>query len=288
MPGELELLRWIWKRVGGRRGKIVVDSGDDCAVLRIGRKDVLFKIDSVIEGVHFRKRDPLDGVGHKALARPLSDIAAMGGVPTAAIAALVMPCSMTQREARRIYLGMERLRVPIVGGDIASHRGPLSISVAVLGEMGGVKPVLRRGARVHDIIAVTGRRLGGSLENGRHLRFKPRLREGRLLATRYHAHAMIDISDGLVRDVAHLCEASGLGAMLTERLIGTTDVNAALYDGEDYELLVALRRPDALRAAKAGLVRWLGAFTRAPGIQLYGRDGVRRSLVVRGWEHPLG
>ncbi len=278
MSGELELLRWIWKRIGKRAGSIVVDSGDDCAVLRVGRENVLFKIDSVIEGVHFRKSDPLQWVGHKALARPLSDIAAMGGVPTAAIVALIMPRTMTQAQARKIYLGMEKLRVPIVGGDISSHRGPLTISVSVLGEMRGVKPVLRSGARPGDAIVVTGRRLGGSLKSGHHLRFEPRLREGRALAKR--AHAMIDISDGLVRDLAHICEASGVGARLHAGSLGR-DLRGALYDGEDYELLAAV--PE-----RTSVARTIGVILAQPGIELEYPSGDVTRIAIRGWEHRLG
>lgn len=277
MAGELDLLRWIHKRVGSRGGRIVVDSGDDCAVLRIGREDVLFKTDSVIEAVHFRARDPLAWVGHKALARPLSDVAAMGGVPLAAVAAMMMPRSVTMRQAREIYRGMERLGVPVVGGDIATHRGNLAISVSVLGEMRGAKPVLRSGARAGDALVVTGTRLGGSLASGRHLRFTPRLREGRLLATRLRAHAMIDISDGLVRDLAHVCEASGVGAAIVRM------TRAALYDGEDYELLAALAPADAVRAERAGVARPIGLFV--PGPPLVTMDG--DVLPVRGWEHRL-
>ncbi|HKS15709.1 MAG TPA: AIR synthase related protein, partial [Planctomycetota bacterium] len=91
MSGELELLKWIHARLGRRRGPVVVDSGDDAAVLQVGRERLLFKVDSVVEGVHFARGTPPEKIGYKALARPLSDIAAMGGVPVAAIVAAVLP-----------------------------------------------------------------------------------------------------------------------------------------------------------------------------------------------------
>jgi len=272
--GELALLSWIRRRIGKRDGRIVVDSGDDCAVIRFGREDVLFKTDSVVEGVHFTARDPRPWVGHKALARPLSDVAAMGGLPVAAVAAMMMPRTMTQAQARAIYRGMERLGVPVVGGDVTTHPGRLAISVSVIGEMRGVKPVLRSGARPGDVLVATGDRFGGSLASGRHLRFTPRLAEGRRLAAT--AHAMIDVSDGLVRDLAHVCESSGVGAMLFADQIPCRDLNAALYDGEDYELLAAVPPPGA-----RGL-RTIGMFVRGSGVWMGGRR-----LPVRGYEHQL-
>jgi thiamine-monophosphate kinase len=217
-------------------------------------------------------------VGHKALARPLSDVAAMGGVPVAAVAAMMMPRTMTQAHARAIYRGMERLRVPVVGGDVTTHAGKLAISVSVVGEMRGVKPVRRSGARPGDLLVATGHRFGGSLKSGHHLRFTPRLAEGRLLATKYRAHAMIDVSDGLVRDLAHLCDAGGVGAMLFADLIPCRDLRSALYDGEDYELLAAVAPADA----PVPIAHCIGMFVRGSGVWM----GAQR-LPVRGYEHKL-
>ncbi|MGH7337969.1 MAG: FAD-dependent oxidoreductase, partial [Myxococcota bacterium] len=115
-----------------------------------------------------------------------------------------------------------------------------------------------------DVVVATGEWFGNSLETGRHLRFSPRLTEGRLLATKYGAHAMIDVSDGLVRDLGHICEASGVGAHIFPDAIPCRDLEAALYDGEDYELLAALSPAQARRAA--GLVRVIGMFVNGRGV----------------------
>ncbi|MBI4564426.1 MAG: thiamine-monophosphate kinase [Planctomycetes bacterium] len=289
MSGELELLKWIRARLGRRSRRILVDSGDDAAVLRIGRASVLFKVDSVIESVHFTARDPLEKVGFKALARPLSDIAAMGGIPLAALSAVALRRGMSLADAKRLVRGMERLEVPVVGGDVSAHEGPLVLSVSVLGEMRGVRPVLRRGARNGDLLLVTGP-LGGS-RRGRHLVFPPRLREGRLFATRLRVHAMIDISDGLARDLGHLCQASGVGADLEEASIpvspGAT-LHEALHAGEDYELLVAADARTARRIEREGAAVAIGRFRAGRGIRLVGRDGASRSIEPRGYEHRFG
>jgi thiamine-monophosphate kinase len=288
MSGELELLKWIHARLGRGRGPIVVDSGDDAAVLRFGRERLLFKVDSVVEGVHFTRGTPPGKIGYKALARPLSDIAAMGGVPVAALAAVVLPRSWTLARAKRLQKGMERLGVPVVGGDIATHRGPLMVSVSVLGDMKGAAPVLRKGARPGDLLVVTGP-LGGSIR-GRHLTFPPRLAEGRLFATRLRVHAMIDISDGLARDLGHLCEAGGVGADLMAPRIpvarGST-LKGALRDGEDYELLAAADPATAwkIERARKGII--IGRIRPDAGIRLVDADGSARAIDPRGFEHQF-
>lgn len=287
MSGELELLKWIHARLGRRRGAIVVDSGDDAAVLKFGRERILFKVDSVVEGVHFERGTPPEKIGYKALARPLSDIAAMGGIPVAALAAAVLPRSWPLAQAKRLQKGMERLGVPVVGGDISTHPGPLSLSVSVIGDMKGAAPVLRKGARPGDVLMVTGP-LGGSIR-GKHLDFKPRLEEGRLFATRLRVHAMIDISDGLALDLWRLCKASGVGAEMD--WIPMTDgstIEGALQDGEDYELLVAAPPATARRIEREQRAIPFGRI-RA-GRRIRGRFDVLGMTDIKksGFVHKLG
>ena len=288
MSGELELLEWIHGRLGRRGGAIVVDSGDDAAVLKFGRERLLFKVDTVVEGVHFRRGTPPEKIGYKALARPLSDIAAMGGVPVGALAAAVLPRSWPLDRAKRLQKGLERLRIPIVGGDIATHRGPLSLSVSVIGDMKGVEPVLRSGARPGDLLVVTGT-LGGSIR-GKHLVFKPRLLEGRLFATKSRVHAMIDISDGLARDLGHLCDASGVGAEIAAPRVpvarGST-LAGALHDGEDYELLAAADADAAWSIERAGAGTIIGRILPGRGLWIVSTNGVRVPLKPLGFEHRL-
>ena len=298
---ELDFLRWIRRRVGRRGGRILVDTGHDAAVLRFGSSDVLFKTDSVIDGVHFESATARpEEIGHKAIARCLSDIGAMGGLPNFAVVAMMVPRNANQRYLRRIYVGMERtgrkFGTSIVGGDFTTHAGKLAITVALLGEARGVAPVRRSGAKAGDRIGVTGA-LGGSIL-GKHLRFTPRVKEGRRLAQRYGVSAMIDVSDGLATDLRHLCEESGVGAVLDEARVpvaaaarrlsrkdGRTPLAHALSDGEDYELLYAAS-PERAKAIEAvGLGRTLGEIVDAAGLYLRRRRGPLEEITVRGWEH---
>jgi len=314
--GELALLRWIRARLGRRDGRILVDSGDDAAVLRFGRSQVLFKTDSVIDGVHFDSRTARpEAIGHKAIARCLSDVAAMGCAPSFAVVAMMIPRQAREAYIRRVMLGLERtaraFRTSIVGGDIAGHRGKLALSVALLGETRGRPPVRRGGARVGDALLVTGP-LGGSIL-GKHLRFTPRVREGLELNRRFKLHAMIDLSDGLATDLGHLCEESGVGAVVREsqlpiapaarrlaRKDGVSPLRHAISDGEDYELLFAIPRAEAPKVVRSGLGRVIGeigppprrsggGFGRAGGpakaVSLLRRDGRLEPLPQSGWEH---
>ena len=299
--GELGFLRWIRERIGRRGGRIVVDTGHDAAVVRFGKSDVLFKTDGVIDGVHFdsAKARP-EEIGHKALARCLSDIGAMGGLPSFAVVAMMVPRNADERYLRRIYVGMERTAkrfgTSIVGGDFSTHAGKLAITVALLGEARGVDPVRRSGARPGDRIGVTGP-LGGSIL-GKHLRFTPRVKEGRRLAQRFGVSAMIDLSDGLATDLRHVCDESRVGAVLDERRVPVsaaarrlsrkdrrTPLSHALADGEDYELLYAASPERAARIAAAGLGRTIGEVVEARGVFLRRSGGRLEEILERGWEH---
>lgn len=294
---ELDLIRWIRGRIGKRAGRIVVDSGDDAAVLKGGRGHLLFKTDSVIDGVHFDSRTAKpEEIGHKAIARCLSDIGAMGCYPTFAVVAMMIPRNAREAWIKRLITGLERTArrfdTAVVGGDVASHAGKLAITVALLGETRGLQPVRRSGARVGDAIAVTGP-LGGSIL-GKHLRFTPRVREGIELNRRFEIHSMIDLSDGLATDLGHLCEESRVGAVVEEARIPITPqarrleglpLDHALFDGEDYELLFTLPPTEAVRVEKAGRGKVIGRISAADGIYLRSRSGDLREVQRRGWEH---
>lgn len=234
------------------RADVVVGPGDDCAVVRPAagaRYDYLLKSDPVIEGVHFTPDVPGAAVGHKALARVLSDIAAMGGGPLWALVNLVAPVATSVARVAGIYSGLSRLarrwRMAIVGGDLTS--GPrLEAHVFGVGRVPRGQAVLRSGARSGDYLFVTGA-LGGS-RRGKHLAFQPRLAEGRWLQSRHWATAMIDVSDGLATDLRHLIRQSRVGAELfltsiplasaIKKLASRrTALRHAFCDGEDYELL---------------------------------------------------
>ena len=225
---------------------VIIGAGDDCAVVRLpgeaGQLQLL-KTDCVIEGVHYPPDTSPERVGWKALCRPLSDIAAMGGRPLHALVTLALPGSATLAYARAIYTGLgcaaERFGVRIVGGETARSPTAAFVSVALTGTPGPGGTVVRSGGEPGHVVYVTGR-LGGSFASGKHLDFVPRLAEAQWLVSRFPVSAMMDLSDGLGRDLPRLAAASGTGYALDAVKLPVTSgcsVAQALGDGEDYELL---------------------------------------------------
>ena len=289
---------------------VVVGAGDDCAVLEAGPPDrlLLFKTDAVVEGVHFMHATPPEKIGHKALGRCLSDIAAMAGTPTAALVTIGLPREFDPDVIETIYTGLNGLarrhHVAIVGGETTANPGGIFISVALLGWAPRGKCVLRSGAEAGDAIFVTGE-LGGSLA-GKHLEFEPRLAEARWLAQHFTLHAMLDISDGLAGDLRHLLAASRVGAELLAASIpisrearraakaGSTAkpaLLAALTDGEDFELLFTVAGRQAVPLLDAWKKQFpdlpltcIGKIKAGEGITIRDKSGVR-PLAEHGYEH---
>ncbi len=284
-----------------------VGVGDDAAVLDGG---LLFCTDVLTEGVHFDLRwsTPAD-VGWKALAVNLSDVAAMGGTPRAAVCGVVVGAGR-KGEADDVAAGLieaaAELGCPLVGGD-TTVGGGLTVTVAVVGDSPDGGSVLRRGAAPGDSVFVTGP-LGGSraalaaLRRGeepealglaRLRRPVPRLVEGRTAAAA-GASAMIDLSDGLSSDLAHLCRASGVGARLQASAIpvgpGAT-AEDALAGGDDYELCFTAADPvrvaEAFAAAGLHLPAPVGAITEGGEVLLGTPNGGTWPLAPSGWEHPV-
>jgi thiamine-monophosphate kinase len=271
---------------------IVQGPGDDCAVVlppRRGRQ--LLKTDALLEDVHFLRKHAAAAVGWKALARPLSDIAAMGGEPDFALITAAFPPDLPVAYARGIYRGLGKaartFSVGIAGGETARSPGGIFLSVALTGRIEAGVPSGRGGAQAGDGLWVTGR-LGGSYRSGRHLRFRPRLAEGRWLRQNFAPTAMMDLSDGLGSDLPRLARRSGVGFLLEERALplhpGST-IQEALTDGEDYELLFTLspRWENELPAA------WQVAFPEVPLTRI-GRMSQhgKISLSVTGFQHFCG
>ena len=306
---EFELISQLTRSLPTNK-TVVTGAGDDCAVLDLGLPDrfVLFKTDAVVEGVHFDAATPPEKIGHKALGRCLSDVAAMAGSPVAAVVTLALPKNFEAGFVEAIYAGMSalarRFEVAIVGGETTLSPGGLLISVALLGLVPRGKGVLRSGAEAGDAIFVTGD-LGGS-RTGKHLEFEPRVTEAQWLAREFAIHAMLDVSDGLAGDLRHLLKASRVGAellagsipisraaKLAARLEGAakTALLAALTDGEDFELLCTVAGKDAVPLLDA----WRGQFPKVPltcigkiianeGIHIRDKQGVR-PLAATGYEH---
>jgi thiamine-monophosphate kinase len=275
---------------------VVHGAGDDCAVLDLGdaHHQTLFKTDAVVEGIHFTRDADPEQVGHKALARCLSDVAAMGGQPIAAVITLGLPRQPDPEWCAALYRGLgrtaSRYQVALVGGETTTNPDRLLVSVALIGRVPRGEAILRSGAKPGDALFVSGE-LGGSL-GGRHLTFEPRLAEAQWLASHVRVHAMIDLSDGLAGDLRHILTASGgLGAEIhatslpvsraAREAARTGDlakpaVLAALTDGEDFELLFAVAPSDAVRV----LDGWKAAF---PTVRLtcVGKVTADPALILR-------
>src|SRR5260370_19818465 len=197
---EFELIARLTRSLPTNKA-VTVGAGDDCAVLDRGLPDrlLLFKTDAVVEGIHFAPATAPEKIGHKALGRCLSDIAAMAGTPTAALVTLALSNNFDPNTVEAIYAGMgvlaRRHEVAIVGGETTTNPERTLISVALLGWAPRGKAVLRSGAEAGDAIFATGE-LGGSLA-GRHLEFEPRLVEARWLAQHFSLHALLALRDGL-------------------------------------------------------------------------------------------
>ncbi len=282
-----------------------VPFGDDMAALPGAPGQLLWSTDMIMAGVHFRAGDqPWELVGRKALAINLSDCAAMGAVPVAALIAIALQNDLTMADAVAIHRGAEELggayECRLVGGDTNSWDRPTVISITIAAALPEERPpVLRSGLRPQDRIFVTGA-LGGSIL-GRHLRFTPRVREALEICSRLTPTAMIDISDGLALDLDRLRVASGCGIVLESRLLetvihsdarqladqdGRPALEHALHDGEDFELIVGIP-PDVSENLLAGLpLREIGRATDdIDGVQIRGADGTLTPLAPIGWEH---
>ena len=294
---------------------VLTGIGDDCAVLRLlpGR-DSLVTTDFTLEGIHFRRDwHPAESVGHRCLARGLSDIAAMGGEPAAAFLSLALPRDLPQAWVERFIRGLlslaEKHGVALAGGDTAESPDGILADIVVVGATPKGKAVLRSGARLGDGIFVSGE-LGGAAaavlemrsrpkkklkprDYPRHFYPEPRVELGRIL--REKASAMIDLSDGLSTDLAHICEESGVGAEIESELIPLArvgkparevDLDLALHGGEDYELLFTARPAKRISAQIAGVaVTQIGHITRQRKMFVMNRKGIGYELVPRGWEH---
>ncbi len=304
--GEFSFIKWIRKRQK-RRKDVIIGIGDDCAVIDVSSDRLcLITTDMLVDGTHFDlKKCTVRDVGRKAIACSISDVAAMGCQPTVAVISVCFPEHTTERFAKELYKGIwsiaDKYNIEIVGGDIISGRSPLCINVAMLGRNDGLSPIRRSGAKAGDMILVTGT-LGGSLL-GKHLYFEPRLKEGLVLNKNFIIHAMIDISDGLTADLNHIMEESRVGAILYEDKIpisaaavkmskktGKTARYHALFDGEDYELLVVLSKNQAKKVLESrlfsrGLISCIGEITSASGIQIKYSGGNIRRIKPHGYEH---
>ena len=318
LTSEFELIARLSAGIHLSR-RTILGVGDDCAIVARPRGDTLFTVDSLVENVHFDLRwCPPEALGTRALAVNLSDIAAMGGHPTACVVNLAVREGITSRTLERIYAGLRdaarEASTDIVGGNVTRAR-ELSITIALLGEAG--RGVMRRdAARPRDEIFVTGtlgdaalgwRILAGKLKargDGRKDRAArkylaerflhpgARLYAGQRLAAIRPAPAAIDVSDGLMQDLGHILERSGVGAEIDASRIPVSpayralmggDFVHALTGGEDYELIFCMKpghRESELSRRLRVPVQRIGKIVRGEGLTVIGGS----APIVAGWD----
>lgn len=283
--------------------EILVGPGDDCAVIQSQSGDVaLLTVDQLVEGRHFESGTDLDLIARKAIARSVSDIAAMGGVPTWSLATGVLPkdypCANELFDAMSTWA--KHWNCPIIGGDIASHASPdhpLTLTVTVGGTMlADSHPVVRSGAQPGDQLYLTGQ-VGGSFESGWHLLFEPRLSAGQWASSNHpqsSVHAMMDLSDGLGRDSDRIAKASNLIIEIQAAALPMnhrcTDWRQAVSEGEDYELLMCIDPSTTIEHMDPPLQGPIGNCRACepgehPGAVIIDPHGTRHDASTLGWDH---
>ncbi len=310
---ERQLIERIRRASANLRHPAVIQGiGDDCAVLRVPPgADLLVTTDMCVEGVHFRRQwHPAKSIGHRCLARGLSDIAAMGGDPLACFLSLALPSNLPQGWVNDFMSGLLRLarqyRIPLSGGDTSSAQ-KIAADIIVLGTVPIGQALLRFKSRPGDRICVTGE-LGGSaatlkqLYSGKEIRSStinrhfypvPRLEVGRWLRKKKLVTSMIDISDGLSVDLAHICEESKVDGVLSLEALPmakTADLLLALHGGEDYELLFTAPKSATVPERIAGVpITQIGEIRRKTSqkgtIKTIDSVGRLKPLRSAGWEH---
>lgn len=300
---------------------VVVGAGDDAAVIEPERGSLdVVTTDALVEGVHFDRRFcPPDAIGHKALAVNLSDLAAMGASPRAALLSLALPDGLPIADLDALLDGLlslaGRSKVALIGGNITRSPGPLVVDVTAIGSVGRRRILTRAGARPGDDVYVTGsigagvvglgafrERLDEPVAQERYLRPEPRVRAGMLLGRNRAASACMDLSDGLADGLRQLAEASGVGIAIDTTALPIEDANLRWFEkhradpvleavagGDDYELLFTSRpaqrgRLRAVRRRVGNLpITRIGVVTKEPKVVLKTPDGERS--LPEGFQH---
>lgn len=316
---ETEFVAWLRHRTARRAPGLRLGIGDDAALVEVPPgQELILTTDMSIEGVHFTSRlHPPQAVGHRALARSLSDIAAMGGTPRYALISLAVSKHTNRAWIEGFFQGLlalaKRFGVAVIGGDTAVVRGASTIDVVVAGEVPRGRALRRSGARPGDQVYVSGRlglaalglRLLPSPARRRkpaemaairaHLFPQPQCALGRFLSEQGLATALMDVSDGLSIDLKRLCDASGVGACLFRDRIpspplpdAADSLELALHGGEDYQLLFTVsptKRSQIPRRFGRIPLHCIGEIQASRGIQLITPDGKTRTLEPRGYDH---
>ena len=327
---EFTLIKNIAKRFSERQDQTIVGIGDDCAVIQLNSQNVqLITTDLLIENIHFdRHFISYRDIGYKAMIGNLSDIAAMGGIPRHYLASIAIPVSCTTNDVEAVYEGLtqpaEQSGTALIGGDTSRSPEKLFLSLTLIGEAKREEVIQRTGLCVGDEIFVTGT-LGDSNAglrilqspthtnlpascqawlSQRHLRPTARLETGQFLAKDQLATAMIDLSDGLSGDLAHLCELNDVGAIIDATRLPLSDAlqtyarhvgehahEIALQGGEDYELLFTVKPNAFSRIAQLnaeGLlhVTHIGTITpKHHGLRMITPAGANKHINIQSYDH---
>jgi thiamine-monophosphate kinase len=309
---EFDLLAHVFRQNPALPARVTIPPGDDMGAVRYGEHDVLVTVDQIADGVHVDLRSTaIARVARKAITRNLSDVAAMAALPVGAVVACALPRDFGQARARELSDAMRRVagefNCPLFGGDLTFWDHPLLISVTVLAEPAGVTPVTRGGARPGDVVFVTGQ-LGGSIHEldgyCHHLDFTPRIDLARRLAALVTLNSMIDLSDGLGRDLGHIAAMSNLAAEVdadrlplsraarhAATLDGQPAWRHALADGEDYELCFTVavdqadRVPSQIDGVAVTAVGRMHACEPGAARVVVRADERRIPADDLGWEH---
>lgn len=301
--GEDAITGWFAQQSKACDDRFPIGIGDDMAMVRMaGGDSVLITTDMLLEGTHFDLENAtIEQVGYKSMAVSLSDCAAMATLPVGAVVSVGLPKGFDSERLKELHAGIvragDKYGCELIGGDITSFAsdGKLVINVAMLSRPCKVEPVRRSGAKVGDVICVTGK-LGGSLRGG-HLEFEPRVFEAVKIAESVKLNSMMDISDGLSRDLPRICAQSGVGALVYGAKVPISaaakesgdPLAAALNDGEDFELLFTLSEEmfEKLKGVwKEQLaITAIGKITQEKGVRIDLGDGNICDLKPEGFDH---
>ena len=294
--GETELVQYFAAKGKLNPAKFPIGIGDDMAEVKLpSGGSVLITTDMLLDGVHFdTKKATLEQIGYKSMAASLSDCAAMATIPLAAVVSVALPRNFGAGRLKRLHKGIliaaKKYNCPLVGGDMTSWTKPLAISVSMLSVPGKTKPIKRSTAKIGDAICVTGT-LGGSIFK-KHLEFEPRLKEWLAIA-KAGANSMMDISDGLSSDLNHICRLSRKGAIVEADKVPVSrnagGLNAALNDGEDFELLFTMPQKKFERLKKQWRFKVkltaVGKITGGRAVKIKMPNGKIIDLKPGGYDH---
>lgn len=278
---EMELIDFLTKKIPRKKGALKIGVGDDCSVIRVGKKDILISCDSLVENIHFkRKWGPWQTWGHKAAGAALSDIAAMGGKPRFAWVNLEIPKNMISIDIKKFYAGflkvLKQFDTTIAGGNITRSPKYFGATTTVWGEIPAGKAMLRKNAKPGDKVYISGPVGKKSFTPTPHIQLGQQiLKSG--------CRCCIDVSDGLLQDLGHIAKASKVKIILhADKIPHKGNLKEALTVGEDYILAFTGNLPYGSRYPMVGEVK-----RGKPGVEVLSKKGKSLSFSKQGFQHKV-